>query len=330
MKLHMSEREKKPYGNDTVVMSKQDDCTIYRITNETGEVVMTRYAVFDGIDLVYNDVHIEQCSAVQEKRCNIIEINHCREGRIECEFENAFFYLSRGDMAISHKEDATHDVYFPIHHYHGISIVIDVDKAPDCLSFLLDDVNVKPTAIVDKFCHINQCCVMRKNVALEHIFSELYSVPESIKKGYFKVKILELLLFLSGMECLPEETACFYSRQQVQLAKGVCRYLMKHMDNRVTLKQLTAVFHVSGTHLKNCFKGVYGTSIYAYIRTQKMQAAAILLQESNDTILSIAGRFGYDNGSKFAKAFQDVMAVTPNAYRTKMERAAGMENGRGF
>ena len=30
--------------------------------------------------------------------------------------------------------------------------------------------------------------IMRENISIEHIFSELYSVPENIRKGYHKVK----------------------------------------------------------------------------------------------------------------------------------------------
>ena len=34
-------------------------------------------------------------------------------------------------------------------------------------------------------------------------------------------------------------------------------------------------------------------------------------------VLAIANRFGYDNGSKFAKAFRDVIGVSPSEYRLK-------------
>ena len=32
-------------------------------------------------------------------------------------------------------------------------------------------------------------------------------------------------------------------------------------------------------------------------------------------VLDIAGQFGYDNASKFAKAFRDVVGVSPREYR---------------
>ena len=38
------------------------------------------------------------------------------------------------------------------------------------------------------------------------------------------------------------------------------------------------------------------------------------------TVLDIAGEFGYDNPSKFARAFRAVIGVSPNAYRCGTER----------
>lgn len=54
--------------------------------------------------------------------------------------------------------------------------------------------------MVCKNCSEKPYSIMRENISIEHIFSELYSVPENIRKGYHKVKVLELLLFLSGLD----------------------------------------------------------------------------------------------------------------------------------
>lgn len=56
--------------------------------------------------------------------------------------------------------------------------------------------------------------------------------------------------------------------------------------------------------MKNYFKGVYGTSIYSYMRSYRMQVAALMLQETNENITVIAGKVGYENSSKFASAFK--------------------------
>ncbi|MFA6734844.1 MAG: helix-turn-helix transcriptional regulator, partial [Sphaerochaetaceae bacterium] len=79
--------------------------------------------------------------------------------------------------------------------------------------------------------------------------------------------------------------------------------------------ELARMLKVSPTLLKTSFRGVYGMPLYAYVRTMKMQAAAQMLRGYGGTILQVAETYGYENGSKFAKAFRDVMGVEPSAYR---------------
>jgi AraC-like DNA-binding protein len=69
------------------------------------------------------------------------------------------------------------------------------------------------------------------------------------------------------------------------------------------------------TLIKSAFRAVYGVPLYAYIRTQKMESAAYMLEHTDKSVLQIAGEHGYDNGSKFASAFRQVKGMTPSAYR---------------
>lgn len=303
--------------NEVEIVSKNQECTVYRIQGENGDVLMTGYRVFPGVELIYNDVHTQFCNAGLQRGGRFLEINHCREGRIEVAFQNEYFYLEPGDLAIAGKDGSGHESYFPTSHYHGISIAIDLDYAPDCFTEILDDVDVSPNRLAEKFCSTSGCFVMRADNSIDHVFSELYSVRDCIRRGYFKVKVLELLLFLSGIETNQVEIEQrLYTPSQVQLAKRACRFITEHLNEKITIEHLSDLFSVSPTQLKNCFRGVYGMTVYSYIRSQKMHAAARLLHNSDRTVLDIAGEFGYDNGSKFAQAFKDVMGMTPNEYRT--------------
>ena len=51
-----------------------------------------------------------------------------------------------------------------------------------------------------------------------------------------------------------------------------------------------------------------------------MHGAAELLRSTDRTVLDIAGQFGYDNASKFARAFRDVIGVSPNEYRSGVDQ----------
>ena len=278
------------------IISRTDDCTVYRLENGAGYIDMTCYSVFPGIDLVYADVHMHGNFRENAKPGNIFELNHCREGRLECEFEKGSCYLGPGDLTVCCKPDSGYGSSFPLGYYRGITIVVDVDKTPECLSYVLGDVNVDPKQLMSRFYAGGRGYISRSDPAIDHIFSELYSgVPENIRKGYFKVKILELFLFLSALDLENDSGKDdFVSRPQVNLA--------------------------SGTSIKNSFRSVYGESIYSYIRTLKMQSAAHMLKTTDKSVLEIAGAFGYNNGSKFAKAFRDVCGVSPNEYRQSADK----------
>ncbi len=312
-----TDREKNLYGCSVEIVSRSEEQIVYKLTDKTGEVLMTSYQIFPGIELIYNDVHARRCYVEREPQGNFIEINHCREGRIEFEYQDNYFYLAQGDISVNIKHEAPHESYFPLSHYHGISVMIDIDRAPQSMNSILKDVNVSPEELAEKFCKENPCFIARPTRQLEYLFSELYSVPESIRKGYFKVKVLELLLYLFHYEDILQNETCKRSvkKSRVTLAKNICNYLTEHMERHITITELAEIFHVSQTALKNSFKDVYGVSIYSFIRSQKMQVAALLLRQTECTVLEIAGKCGYDNGSKFASAFNNVIGMTPNEYR---------------
>ena len=180
----------------------------------------------------------------------------------------------------------------------------------------MKDVNIQPTKVADKLCGENGCFVIRNEGYIEHLFSELYSVPGTHKIAYYKIKILELLMVLSwadpGSNGL---TSVTLPKSQVDLAKKAAAYLAEQKEQRITLEQLAQLFNVSRAHLCNAFKGVYGVPVYKYVRIQKIQAAALQLIHTDRPVIEIAIECGYDNPSKFSSAFKEIMGETPLEYR---------------
>lgn len=300
---------------DARVLLEKDDSIAYHVQNNDGELSITEHHVFPGIWLIYKHAHAQKYRYPPDYPSGLLEITHCREGRFEYQAGDRIFYLSEGDVSVGNSTDAA-VVYCPTRHYRGVSVILDPALAPRCLSCFLDDVNVSPFALLKKFCGENKHFIMRSTSQLEHIFSEIYSVPEHLKKGYLKVKILELLLFLSDLDpklSQSEQRCC--TKAQVELAKQVCGFINANMNIRLTIEQLAARFFVSPAQPKKCFYSVYGESVYAYIRAYKMRSAAHRLKTTDQTISEIANDFGYDNSSKFSKAFRHVMGASPTEYR---------------
>lgn len=314
----MKNKNPKSYETYLNTIQKTEECVVYRGENGWGSMEITCHKVFPGIELLYKDIRLSRYDFQLE--CpyrNILEIEHCREGRMECESEQTFYYVSQGDIAIRSTDLSEHEVVFPSGHYCGLNVVIDLEQTPRCLNCLLEDVDVRPDALRRKFCLPGQdCFILRKLPSIEHIFSELYDVPESVKRGYLKVKVLELLLFLTGLDMeqdkvLPRR----YTQSQVTLAKNVGQYLCEHLREHITIAELAKRFGTSPTQLKTSFRGVYGTSVQTFAREEKMRRAAVLLRETDRTVMDIAGQFGYSNASKFSGTFQTVLGQTPMQYR---------------
>ena len=288
-------------------MSFPRNSSEYTDTNE--------YEVFEGIRIVYTNIHNQTYRFSEKTEDNILVIDHCREGRLEQNTGKQYYYLSAGDMSIG-RQISDNEIYFPTSNYHGISVLFNPDSSKKCLSCILGKDAPMPADILNKFCSEHEKFIIRSTQRIEHIFSELYTVPENIKYGYMKIKVMELLLFLSTVdpsENVMEKQSC--TQSQVSLAKKICAYICENINTHITIEQLADIFGVSPTHLKKSFRNVYGSSVYAFVRSQKMLRAAALLRDTDRTVLDIAGECGYDNGSKFSKAFNAVMGTTPSIFR---------------
>lgn len=289
-----------------------------QVIRDDGRYVTTSYCVFPGIEFAFVEAHGRQIAHEEMKQTgDILEIVYCREGRSEFSLNDEFVFLSAGDLMIVRADVVSSAISFPLKHYHGLTIRIDLDQTPHCLSCFLADVNVQPRALADRFCNTGIGYIARANQAIEHIFSEIYTVSDHIRKGYCKIKTLELLLFLSQQQ-IDDDHALqgrLHSKAQVLLAERIAGYLSAHMEERITLQQLSALFHISVASIKSTFKGVYGVPVGAYVRTIKMESAAYMLEYTDKTILEIAMEHGYDNASKFAAAFRSVKGLNPAQYR---------------
>lgn len=161
---------------------------IYKFRNGRGDAVITSYHVFQGINLAFYSVHMDSFFFEAEEKGDFMEICHCREGRMEQEREKGSVYIMPGDLSIITREQRLGRYSFPLCHYHGISICIDMDVAPECLSCFLEDVNVRPKELAKRLCGKENCYIVRSQDYIEHIFSELYSAPKSCKMVTLKLK----------------------------------------------------------------------------------------------------------------------------------------------
>lgn len=301
------------------MLSKDETCTVFHIENNTGDGYMSFYELFDGIYLLFMDCHIEnvdECCTVCLGK-DVMEINHCREGRIECISKSGkSVYLGKGDFQISFCDLHFCSASFPTTHYHGVTIMIDYSEITNQVKEFLNSFDINVDVLHKKLYKADNWWLLRRNENIEHIFAEIYSAWSQKKKSYLCIKTMELLLFLSVIDLEAENIhSTYYFKGTTQTVKEIHRYLTSNLNKNPTIKELSEQFNIPPTSLKNCFKDMFGEPLMTYMRTYRIHHAANLLFETNASITEIALAVGWENSSKFSSVFSKIMGTTPTEYR---------------
>lgn len=129
------------------------------------------------------------------------------------------------------------------------------------------------------------------------------------------LKLAELWLLLCETTLTVTPRIC--KREEFRIAWDAYRYAMERMHEHVTIQHMAARTAVSATKFKHCFQAVFGDSVFSCIRREKMYRAAAMLTGTDLKIVEIALETGYDNCSKFSRAFTGEFGCTPRTYRKK-------------
>ena len=266
---------------------------------------------------MYNDFHMESYDSVFRTTEDMLCIDYCRQGRMEYPAgPDTYSYVEARDLKLDRRLEHQGHFTFPLSHYHGITIGFTLPLAAQSLKEWVRKFPVDLVRLQEKFCAGRHPRVIHGAPSVDHIFQELYAVPEQIKLPYFRIKVLELLLYLDALELDERTEKPYFYKSQVEKVKAAHRLLTEDLEQHYTIAELSERFSIPATALKECFKSIYGQPVNTYMRNLRMDRAALLLrQEPQTSVAEIAGRVGYDSASKFAAVFREVKGKTPLEYR---------------
>lgn len=288
----------------------------FKKTIDLGEYgKLETYSLFPGVILAFIDINLENYDDVfieSELPSRLLEINHCASGRYAYTVgDDKIIYFGKGDLCISIHELTKTLPDFPLGFYNGIEIFIDVDIANDYIKNYLPDFD-----LIDFYEELEKShayILLRSNEKIDHVIGEIYDVDERIKRDYFKLKCIELLLFFSITDLIPNEGISL-SKKQVDIVENVKKDLIRDLASKITIDDLASKYGISKTSLKNCFKEVYGKPIFKWRKEYKLDYACKLIKEEKYSISEISKMVGYSSPSKFSQAFKEYVGCTPSQY----------------
>jgi AraC family transcriptional regulator len=92
-------------------------------------------------------------------------------------------------------------------------------------------------------------------------------------------------------------------------------YIEEHLTDKVDIDKLSQIACCSPFHFQRMFSYLAEVPLSEYIRRRKMTRAAFDLQNSNEKVIDIALKYGYDSPTAFNRAFQGVHGIAPSIAR---------------
>lgn len=174
------------------------------------------------------------------------------------------------------------------------------------ISYFTEMLGISEKSVMQHLRILKDCQLLVARTEGKDVF---YKICDS-ETGRLMHKMVEELMELS----CPEKKIDEQSTTE-EIVFQVHEYLMEHMEERVTIEELSKKFLINTTTLKQVFKKVYGSSVAAHMKEHRLEKAASLLKNGNESIAQIARLVGYESQSKFSKSFQEVYGVLPSEYR---------------
>lgn len=316
-------------GSNVKTIVRNENCSVLMLSDATGEGVMTVYQVMPGVMICFSDMHMEKCASEFELRNDrkVFCMDHCREGRIEMEvLPGVFSIMQENELRLDNRENHKGTSYYPLRHYHGVSVFMDVDETQHTLDEMFHGFSVDIAELRQRYCSQDKPYVIRNDEGLASIISSLYQrnltrseIAES--REYYQMKVVEMLLYLEVMTAeSSREIKPYYYKTQMEKIKAVHEKITGDLENRYTIDELSAMYDMPATTMKKCFREVYGDSIYSYQKRYRINvAASMLIQDESMEIQKVAAAVGYENPGKFSTAFRSIMGVPPAEYRVKKQ-----------
>lgn len=105
--------------------------------------------------------------------------------------------------------------------YDGITICIDLDKLTQNTPELLINTNITGEFLYNKFCKNEMFSSFLANSQSENIFQNFYGKPEQLQDSYYKIKALELLLYLSELDTSDKNQSSEYQSEQIEIIRSI-------------------------------------------------------------------------------------------------------------
>lgn len=286
--------------------------------------------------LIFNcTFHEELILHYSLKQSHPLRLKFCQQGN--------FIYCFQPDQE-SHKIQALHSAFctstdsydqlytFPANlHVQYTSLEInrreyikkiecDVDTLPNDLANLLRDIDA-----IDPFAYESAYSIVLADVVNDIHTNDLKGLA---RKTFLEARSLDLFAHIVTQyldDLNPKSKRVLLRKTDVSLINKAREILVQHIQENITIPELSKRVGVNTTKLKQGFKKMYGCTINEFVRYQKLSLAKELILEGSLSVKQISEKIGYRNYAYFASRFKERYGALPSEYMKRIKHPVSQD-----
>jgi len=114
------------------------------------------------------------------------------------------------------------------------------------------------------------------------------------------------------------EVGDLMSYEQVEQIGKLQSYIEEHLQQRMTLLELSRVIHYSPWYVDKLFLKHVGKSPMQYIKERRLTLAALKLRDHDVMVIDVALTFLFDSQEGFTRAFSKHFGISPYRYKKEV------------
>lgn len=219
-------------------------------------------------------------------------------GQIQLSLENDFFTITGpGDhYLISVSGNSEHCAYY--------SIVFELDKSDDELKDYIKTEICGRKFLLDRTKRFLFDDIIRMNIS-----------PDSRHRKAGIYLFMSLIYGLSTTENPAGRGGHSGRIGRQELIDKATEYMRNQVLHKMQLSEVSSYLNISPPHLVRVFTAELGISPMKYYNRAKIEAVAVMLTSTDQTIDSIADQYGFSSAPHLSKVFKQFMGVPPKTYR---------------
>jgi AraC-like DNA-binding protein len=154
----------------------------------------------------------------------------------------------------------------------------------------------------------------KTRMALEALLNHTYT--DTLENIFINAQTQMLLLY--SLDCMLGEKEidtvnCKFlaneaDREKIVKAREI---LIQHIGEPITIKELSRKVAINECYLKKGFKELFGTTVFDFYQSQRMEHAKYLLYEKGLSVTEVSLLLGYSSISHFSTAFKKHTGLKP-------------------